>query len=56
MKQKFPKFEYAQFKNLSEQNLNHYGLIGWELVSVHTINDESGTSDTVYTFKRERAK
>jgi len=46
------KFEYKIDTNLGENNLNDFGLEGWELVSVSKINTPH-SEDTKFYFKRE---
>lgn len=45
-------FEYKIEDNLGENNLNTYGLEGWELVSVSKIKTPH-SEDTKFYFKRK---
>lgn len=45
-------FEYKIEDNLGENNLNTYGLEGWELVSIREIKTPQ-SEDTKFYFKRE---
>ena len=46
------RFEYKVEDNLGENNLNLYGLEGWELISVRYIKTHH-SEDTKFYFKRE---
>ena len=45
-------FEYKIEDNLGENNLNVYGLDGWELIYVSKIKTPQ-SEDTKFYFKRE---
>lgn len=50
-----PKWEYMTLnphKNLMGYNLNHWGEMGWELISIY---NKPGDTDPVFYFKRQKS-
>jgi RNase P/RNase MRP subunit POP5 len=48
------EWDRPELKNLTtEQMLNHFGALGWELIKIGPVHDTSGAPSAAYIFKRQ---
>ncbi|MES2782212.1 MAG: DUF4177 domain-containing protein [Pseudomonadota bacterium] len=50
------EWDRPELDNMStEQMLNHYGALGWELIKIGPVHDKSSTPSAAYILKRQVA-